>query len=150
MKKLAHDEIPFLAKVDDLLLQQLLLEDSKDLYVLAEYVQDGPNNKTRFWVVGPNQYASMFTGEQRLVSVALQMPSKEPGSLLKILEPLKQINLTGIASRPKQTKLGEYTFFLDFIDPGGEDILKELEQRSSYFRLLGRYPVQPSPDPRFN
>jgi chorismate mutase/prephenate dehydratase len=70
----------------------------------------------------------------------------KPGSLYSILEPFykAKINLTKIESRRTKRIYGEYNFFIDFEghqkDSKIEKILKTIEKRSSFLRVLGSYP----------
>ena len=54
------------------------------------------------------------------------------------------INLTKIESRPSKKGLGKYLFFIDFnghiMDEMVKDILKEIEDNTYFFKVLGSYP----------
>ena len=70
----------------------------------------------------------------------------KPGLLYEILKifALQNINLTKIESRPSRQRLGEYVFYLDFLDERisddeREEILNEVKKNSTFFKYLGSY-----------
>ena len=78
--------------------------------VLAQGINDRPDNCTKFWVL--SQSDSL---QGNYTSLALSLPTNEPGALLRPLEIFakENINLSRIESRPTKRSLGEYLFFLD-------------------------------------
>ena len=68
-----------------------------------------------------------------------------PGALYKILGLFNifEVNLTKLESRPAQTSLGEYWFWVDLEGNIKEEKIKFLlniiESRCSFFRVLGMY-----------
>lgn len=121
-------------------------ELSAELYnlkILYRNIQDTSNNITRFWVLS-NQATIEITGNDK-TSIVVGVHDK-PGSLYSILEPFykAKINLTKIESRRTKRIYGEYNFFIDFEghqkDSKIEKILKTIEKKSSFLRVLGSYP----------
>ncbi|MFN3246065.1 MAG: prephenate dehydratase, partial [Leptonema sp. (in: bacteria)] len=114
-----------------------------NLKILYRNIQDTSNNITRFWVLS-NQATTEITGNDK-TSIVVGVHDK-PGSLYSILEPFykAKINLTKIESRRTKRIYGEYNFFIDFEghqkDSKIEKILKTIEKRSSFLRVLGSYP----------
>jgi|TARA_B110000116_G_scaffold12492_1_gene10145 prephenate dehydratase len=111
--------------------------------VLAEAVQDNPNNYTRFVVLDDSD--SPPTGND-MTSVAFQFSEDEPGLLYQALGVLKEnsINIVKIESRPTGERLGRYTFLLDIelhrTDPVGGETIEKLTEMSSWFKVFGSYP----------
>jgi prephenate dehydratase len=111
--------------------------------VLAEAVQDNPNNYTRFVVLDDSD--SPPTGND-MTSVAFQFSEDEPGLLYRALGVLKEhsINIVKIESRPTGERLGRYTFLLDIelhrADPVGSETIEKLTEMSSWFKVFGSYP----------
>lgn len=113
------------------------------LEVLEGNVQDVKNNHTRFVVV--SRELQKKTGRDK-TSIVFSTENK-PGSLYRILDifSLWDINMTKIESRPAKNKLGRYIFFID-IDGHAEDqdvsdALTMVKRKTSFYRLIGSYPV---------
>ena len=113
------------------------------LDVLAADVEDHPENKTRFVVLGrgiPPQ-----TGHDKTTIVVFQSQDR-PGSLLGILQEFaaRAVNLTKLESRPTKRGLGEYCFFIDceghIADELVADVLRNLAAKHTV-KFLGSYPV---------
>lgn len=111
--------------------------------VIAEAIQDNPNNYTRFVVLDKTDRPP--TGRD-MTSVAFQFSEDEPGLLYKALGVLKDnsINMIKIESRPTGEKLGRYTFLIDMelhrADPVGRETIETLREMSSWFKVFGSYP----------
>ena len=127
---------------DGAAIASLIAAQEFELQVVAEGIQDNPNNMTRFFVIGNDECPP--TGDDK-TSLIFGI-SGEPGSLYRVLRPFYEasVNLTRIESRASRRSYGDYNFFIDFIghrkDPGIEKILHELESRSSFLKILGSYP----------
>lgn len=115
--------------------------------VLAEPINDYPDNCTRFWVVSrPN---TPFPQMQPCshTSLAFSLPINQPGALLQPLRIFadKGINLSRIESRPTKRSLGEYLFFLDLEAGSAEENVKHslnaLEDVTETLKLLGSYSI---------
>ncbi|MBN1289249.1 MAG: prephenate dehydratase [Actinobacteria bacterium] len=121
-----------------------LAADIYGLTIAERDIEDFPDNKTRFVLVGKR--LAKRTGEDK-TSMVCFIKKNRPGSLLEILREFasRDINLTKIESRPTRKALGEYFFFID-VEGHIEDeklaasliILKE-ELRE--LKLLGSYPA---------
>lgn len=109
---------------------------------LASRIEDEPGNTTRFLVIG--RQAVRRSGQDKtslLISV-----KNEPGALYRMLEPMARhgLSMTRIESRPSRRGIWDYVFFVD-IEGHVEDsqvaaALREIEQHSSLFKVLGSYP----------
>jgi len=119
-----------------------LAADLYGLNVLAEKIQDVPNNMTRFLVIG--HHYSDRTGSDR-TSVIFSV-KHAPGSLANALMLLAKhgLDLTNIQLRPSGVKVWEYVFFIDLEghidDVPLKEALQELEKESILVKMLGSYP----------
>ncbi len=115
---------------------------SNGLQIIAEKIEDNPNNVTRFAVIGEEE--SKRTGKDR-TAILLQIPH-EPGALHEALNAFKKqgINLTWIESFPLHGPENGYQFFLDFDghanDAAVQRAMAELEKRAVRLEMLGSYP----------
>ena len=115
--------------------------------VLAPHIEDDPNNRTRFWVLGRQQVGRSGNDETSLVMSA---PNR-PGAVHALLEPLAThgVSMTRIESRPARTGRWEYLFFIDLTghreDPPVAAALAELAVRAPFLKLLGSYPAAREP-----
>ncbi|WP_071516691.1 prephenate dehydratase [Geitlerinema sp. PCC 9228] len=112
------------------------------LPILAQAINDYPENCTRFWVV------SAHSGNRGShTSLAFSLPANVPGALLKPLQVFAQrgINLSRIESRPTKLALGEYLFFIDLeADSHQTTVQSALEEIRGYtevLKLFGSYDV---------
>ena len=118
-----------------------------DVPVLAAHIEDEPNNRTRFWVLGRQRVGASGRDETSLVMSA---PNR-PGAVHALLAPLARhgVSMTRIESRPARTGRWEYLFFIDLTghrdDAPVAAALAELRQRAPYLKLLGSYPVAREP-----
>ena len=116
-----------------------------DLKTLAANIEDNPNNRTRFLVLGLRDQAP--SGEDK--TSVLVSAHNQPGALLGLLRPLAEagIDLTRIESRPTQTVNWEYVFFLDIRghqqDPEVAQALEHLRTAAAFCKILGSYPCAP-------
>ncbi len=114
------------------------------LEVMAENIQDLPNNVTRFLVVSADG-PSPRTGDDK-TSVLFAVPHAA-GALFKVLEAfaVERINLSTIESRPLRGRAWEYVFFLDLVGHVDEKrmgrALAALERRTLFTKVLGSYPA---------
>ena len=111
--------------------------------ILANHINDYPDNCTRFWVMTLNPTPTV--GNR--LSLAFSVAENVPGSLMKPLQVFAQrnINLSRIESRPTKRSLGEYLFYLDIEgnqqDPNIIDALNELNAHTEVIKIYGNYPV---------
>lgn len=119
-------------------------EKTADLYnlnILKNNINDDPDNRTRFAIVG--DYQTPKTDNDN-TTLAFSTENK-PGALLEILQIFHdfEVNLSYIDSRPSKTQFGEYTFFVDFDGHVSEEkvqkLLTEVKSKTKYYRLVGSY-----------
>lgn len=119
-----------------------LASETYGLKIIRAGIQEKSYNITRFFVVGAEQCAP--TGDDK-TSIVCSVRDR-PGSLFRMLAPFERsgINLTRIESRASRRAFGDYNFFIDFEghnqDPGVRALLEELEEHTSFLKLLGSYP----------
>lgn len=112
------------------------------LDLLAEHIEDNPQNRTRFLVVGYNEPAS--SGKDK-TSIMFSVPHKA-GTLFRAMSVFEKydINLTMIESRPTKLTPWEYVFFIDFQghkkDTHVQKALAALEEHTLFITVLGSYP----------
>ncbi len=82
------------------------------LRVVAANIEDRPDNKTRFLVLG-NQDVGPSGADKTSILVSTR---NEPGALYRVLEPFyaQNISLTRIETRPARSGDWSYVFFIDF------------------------------------
>jgi len=116
-----------------------------DLAVLAEDVEDHPENQTRFVAVAASGVPAP-TGHDRTTIVCFQRADR-PGSLHGMLSEFaaRNINLTKLESRPTKRSLGDYCFVIEFEGHIAEEItadcLKVLHTELAGVKFLGSYPA---------
>jgi chorismate mutase/prephenate dehydratase len=112
------------------------------LTMLAEKIEDQPDNSTRFLIIG-SQSVPVSGVDKTSIVVAMR---NEPGALHNLLEPFHRhnIDLTRVETRPSRTGAWTYVFFIDFVghvdDPLISQVLKEVAGRAADLKLLGSYP----------
>ena len=113
-----------------------------DVPILAEGIQDYPENCTRFWILG---LTPAKTGDR--LSLAFSVPRNVPGSLVKPLQAFAKrgLNLSRIESRPTKRSLGEYLFFVDLQgnmqQSSVQSAITELNTHTSILKIFGNYPL---------
>jgi prephenate dehydratase len=122
------------------------------LNVLAEDVQDDPENRTRFIVVAPGvPEPSTPAGERPMRTTLVFSVRNEPGSLHRALAVIATagLNMSKIESRPSRDAAWEYVFWVDLdADVRGAATrmaLAELQGVTTMLRILGCYPQAPEP-----
>ena len=110
--------------------------------ILANGIEDSPNNFTRFFVLSKTDLLS--TGNDK-TSLVFSVKDR-PGSLFNFLRELstRGVNLSKIESRPTRHKPWEYNFYLDFLghrqDKMIAELLESLEPHVIFLKVLGSYP----------
>ena len=114
------------------------------LQLLANEIEDRPDNTTRFLVVGRKLFSA--SGIDKTTLLVSARDTDDAGALFKLLEPLAthHVNMTRIESRPSRKRKWDYVFFIDIeghvSDAAVRDALAALEKRASLFKVLGSYP----------
>ncbi len=115
------------------------------LVLLAEQIEDHPENQTRFVAVA-KRGVPRATGHDRTSIVCFQS-ADHPGSLHSILGQFsaRDINLTKLESRPTKRGLGDYCFVIDLEGHVGDEIvadcLRDLHASLIGVKFLGSYPA---------
>jgi prephenate dehydratase len=119
------------------------------MQVLAEGVEDNPQNFTRFLIVArqPNRLEDGQTNGGCKTTIVFSLKN-EPGSLFKALSvfALRDIDLSKIESRPLVGRPWEYLFYVDLSGSTADAVvtraLAHLEEYATSLRVLGTYPRQ--------
>jgi len=112
------------------------------LDVLAERIEDNPQNRTRFLVVG---YIEPTPSGKDKTSVMFSVQHKA-GALFRAMSVFEKydINLTMIESRPTKLTPWEYVFFIDCQghakDQPIQKALAALKEHTLFVTVLGSYP----------
>jgi prephenate dehydratase len=115
--------------------------------VLADGVEDNPDNVTRFVWIASRQVEASGEGPWRTTLVFSELGEDKPGALVEALLEFsgRGVNLTRIESRPRRRGLGRYMFFLDLEgstdDPVVAEAIEGLRAKAESMRILGSYPV---------
>jgi prephenate dehydratase len=115
--------------------------------ILAEGIEDEPNNVTRFVWIAPAGTEPQGSGEWKTSLVFSELGEDHPGALVDALREFSSrgVNLTRIESRPLRRGLGRYMFFCDLegglADQVVADAIEALRQKAESVRVLGSYPV---------
>ncbi len=110
--------------------------------LLAEHIEDNPQNRTRFLVIGYNEPAK--TGRDK-TSLMFNLRNK-PGELYRALGALDKegVNLMMIESRPAPRASFEYIFYIDCAghrtDAPLQSAIETLRQYALETTVLGSYP----------
>lgn len=120
-----------------------------DLEVLADNVQSGDGNRTRFAVLGlePGDVATRAAADGAPRKATLVFAVRNvPGSLHRCLGAFatRGVNLSRLESRPARTARWEYVFWADVdadpADPTCAAALDDLRAEAEMVRVLGSYP----------
>jgi prephenate dehydratase len=115
------------------------------LVVLAEKIEDHPENQTRFVAVASSGIPPV-SGHDHTSIVCFQR-ADHPGSLHSIIGQFsaRDINLTKLESRPTKRGLGDYCFVIDLeghiADEVVADCLRDLHANQASVKFLGSYPA---------
>jgi len=112
------------------------------LSILANRIEDQPDNTTRFLVIG-RQRTEPSGQDKTSIIVSLK---NQPGALYRLLEPFDRlgIDMTRLESRPSHAGVWTYRFFIDFVghqdEPHIQTFLEEVRGQAMEFKILGSYP----------
>jgi chorismate mutase/prephenate dehydratase len=122
-------------------------ENAASLYglaVAAGHIQDDPQNRTRFAVLGRQEVGP--TGRDK-TSLILSVPNRA-GAVYHMLTPLAQhgVSMTRFESRPAKMGTWEYYFYVDIEgherDPRVAAALEALRGVCAFYKSLGSYPME--------
>ncbi len=137
--KISREKDPASAAIASRLAAQLY-----NLEIIAEKLEDYPNNQTRFIIVGQKApESSLKNAKTSIVFTTLH----QPGALYQVLKVFNDygINLTKLESRPHKTEPWRSYFYLDFEGHEREGIvreaMKELKEQTNFLKVLGSYPI---------
>ena len=117
------------------------------LELLYADVQDNPENKTKFVVIGKEDHTP--TGKDKTTLIFEFHKVRRPRLVYNVIKELaeRDINLTYLQSVPKDGKLDEFTFYCDVeghrLDARVAQALTSIERNPalSYWKVLGSYPA---------
>ncbi|HQY27762.1 MAG TPA: prephenate dehydratase [Burkholderiaceae bacterium] len=112
------------------------------LRMIARSIQDDPNNRTRFAVIGRHACAPSGADQTSLI---LSVPDRA-GAVHGLIEPFARhgVSMKRFESRPARQGLWEYYFYIDVIghrdDPPVAAALAELGSQAAFCKVVGSYP----------
>jgi prephenate dehydratase len=118
------------------------------LTVLAENIEDAPDNTTRFFIISSSAASvapPLDGGKGNKTLLSFTIDHAQPGALCDSLTVFKDfgLNLTSIASRPSRLLPWNYIFFVEFeghMDTENvQAALVELGRYTAEMRVLGSY-----------
>ncbi|MFO7948147.1 MAG: prephenate dehydratase [Armatimonadota bacterium] len=118
--------------------------EAHGLKTLASNIEDQPNNRTRFFVIGREE--STPTGNDK--TSVIFTTEHRAGALYRALAPFSahNLNLTLIQSRPMPGAVhGPYYFYVDFLGHAEtvevNEAIKDLREHCAFVKILGSYSV---------
>jgi len=109
---------------------------------IAEFVEDEPDNVTRFLIIGTASLKPTGADKTSILFGA----GHQPGALASVLEVFSRagLNMTRIESRPNRRKRWDYYFFVDLEGHASEEpmatALADAAHRCGFWKLMGAYP----------
>jgi chorismate mutase / prephenate dehydratase len=117
------------------------------LHAVAAHIQDDPNNRTRFVVLGAQTTQPSAPPARDKTSLILSVPNRA-GAVFHMLKPLAahHVSMTRLESRPARVGTWEYYFYVDVEghadDPKVAAALGELQKECAFYKCLGSYPAE--------
>ena len=117
------------------------------LHAVAVHIQDDPNNRTRFAVIGAQATHPSAPPATDKTSLILSVPNRA-GAVFHMLKPLAShgVSMTRFESRPARVGTWEYYFYVDVEghadDPKVAAALGELQKECAFYKCLGSYPAE--------
>jgi len=137
--KVSREKDPTIAAIASSLAAQIY-----NLEIIAEKLEDYPNNQTRFIIVSKSPEGRHYKhSKTSIVFTTLH----QPGALYRVLKVFNDygINLTKLESRPHKTEPWRSYFYLDFEGHTSEKLIQEcmeeLREQTNFLKILGSYPV---------
>lgn len=115
------------------------------LKIIAYRIEDDPNNRTRFLIIGKNNEGRRSGKDKTMVMFST---AHKPGSLYNALRCFAEhnVNLTMIQSRPSREVLWEFVFFVEFQghreDENVKKALESLREVVWSYKVIGSYPEE--------
>ncbi|MBP8308887.1 MAG: prephenate dehydratase [Burkholderiaceae bacterium] len=112
------------------------------LTAVASAIQDDPQNRTRFVIIGWHECAPSGADQTSLI---LSVPDRA-GAVHALIEPLARhgVSMKRFESRPARQGTWEYYFYLDLIghehDAQMAPALAELKRNAAFYKVVGSYP----------
>ena len=122
-----------------------LVEEHQD-FVVAQDIQDYPNNTTRFVVVRKREDQEQLDFMQRKTSLFIEFETDRAGLLYEMLSIFNayRINLCRLESRPSKRIPWSYVFFVDlYNNQESQRCLSDLEHSGFRAKILGCYDSLP-------
>ena len=122
-----------------------LVEEHQD-FVVAQDIQDYPNNTTRFVVVRKREDKEQLDFMQRKTSLFIEFETDRAGLLYEMLSIFNayRINLCRLESRPSKRIPWSYVFFVDlYNNQESQRCLSDLEHSGFRAKILGCYDSLP-------
>ena len=129
----------------DVALGSRLAAEMYGCHVVAENVEDHPDNVTRFVWLAPAAEVGEPGSDAKTSIVFWGGGDQSPGWLVDVLTEFsgRGVNLTRIESRPRRTGLGHYFFFVDLEGAEGSspvnEALEAVRRHVGELRVLGSY-----------
>ncbi len=116
------------------------------LTIVRRAIQDNPDNRTRFVVIGKAHSAPSGNDQTSLI---LSVPD-EAGAVHRLIEPLARhgVSMKRFESRPARQQGWEYFFYIDVLghteDPAVRAALAEIRLQTTFYKEVGSYPRSPA------
>lgn len=117
------------------------------LHTVSAHIQDDPNNRTRFVVLGAQTTQPSEPPARDKTSLILSVANRA-GAVFHMLEPLSRhnVSMSRFESRPARVGTWEYYFYVDVEghadDPRVAAALAELQKACAFYKWLGSYPAE--------